>query len=460
MPYNDLREFIAKLEEEGEVVHIKAEVDVNYEVGAICHKAFAIDDPERRKALIFENPKGHDIPLAVNLLGTRKRMYLALETTPERFHREWVERSRNSIKPVLVDSGPCQEVVYTGDDVDLTKFSVPVWNEKDGGPYITLPCWITKDPETGWRNLGMYRAMVHDKKNLGIWADPHRHINMHWRKAFAKGESFPVAIAIGPDPAVTIATVARGGFGEDELALAGALRGAPVEVVKCKTVPLEVPATTEWVLEGWIKPDALKQEGPYGEAYGYYGESLMREYVEISAITHRKNAIHQACYLHRTPNEASYIRLPWEAEALVQYRGGGLLSINIIDSVAIVSIRKTSDGQGKIAAFGFLGTPAARTIKVVIVVDEDVSPYNLQDVMWAISSRCQPERAVEILKDITGSSIDPSMPVESKSTRSALLSKMIIDATKPVSLPFAEAVAPKKEALAKVEKEWEKYGIL
>jgi UbiD family decarboxylase len=459
MPYRDVREFIARLEQEGEIAHIKAEVDVNYELGAVCYKAFSIPDPEKRKALIFERPKGHNMPIAVNLLGTRKRMCLALDTTPEQFHRDWIERSRNSIKPALVESGLCQEQVYTGNEVDLTRFPIPIWNEKDGGPYITLPCWISKDQETGWRNVGMYRCQLHDSRTVGIWAGPYRHINMQWRKSFAKGESFPVAIAIGPEPIVTIVAVANSSYGEDELNLAGALRGSPVELVKCKTVPLEVPATSEWVLEGWIKPGAMKKEGPYGEAYGYYGESNTREYVEVTAITHRNNPIHQACYLHRTPNEASLIRLPWEAEVLSQYRAGGILKVNVIDSVAIASIRKNSDGQGKTAAMGFMGTQSARMIKVLIIVDEDVNPYNLQDVMWAISSRCQPERAVEILRDISTAGIDPSLSEESKRNKTSLTSKMIIDATKPVSRPFAEAVAPQKEALARVEKEWEKYGI-
>lgn len=460
MPYKDLREFIARLEQEGDVAHIKTEVDVRYEVGAVCHKAFTIPDPEKRKALIFEKPKGSKMPLAVNFLGTRKFMALALDTTAERFHRDWIERAKNSIKPVMVEKGVCQENVLTGSQVDTSVIPVPVWNEKDGGPYITLPCWITKDLETGWRNVGMYRCEVHDKNTVGIWADPHRHINMQWRKAHAKGKDFPVAIAIGPDPAVTIAAVARSGYGEDELNLAGALRGKPVELVKCKTVPVEVPANSEIVIEGWIKPGRLKHEGPYGEAYGYYGESNEREYVEITAITHRNNAIHQACYLHRTPNEATLLRLPWEADALVQYKTGGLVNVNIIDSVAVAAIKKTYDGQGKIAAMGFLGTPAARTVKIVIMVDEDVNPYSLQDVMWAISSRCQPERGVEILKDLTGAGIDPSMPEDSKKSKSALISKMIIDATKPVAKGFSEAVAPHPEALAKVEKNWEKYGIV
>ncbi|MBM2831434.1 MAG: hypothetical protein HW414_486 [Dehalococcoidia bacterium] len=459
MPYSDIREFIARLEQEGEIAHIKAEVDVNYELGAVCYKAFNIPDPEKRKALIFEKPKGHNVPIAVNLLGTRKRMCLALDTVPERFHGDWIERAKNSIKPVVVESGPCHEKVYTGNDVDLTKFPVPIWNEKDGGPYITMPCWFAKDPETGWRNVGMYRCQVHDRKTVGIWAGPYRHINMQWRKAFAKGENFPVAIAIGPDPVVTIATIANCGYGEDEMNLAGALRGKPVDLVKCKTVPLEVPSTTEFVIEGWIKPGHMKQEGPYGEAYGYYGESNMREYVEITAITHRNNPIHQASYLHRTPNEATFTRLPWEAEALVQYPTGGLISVNIIDSVAIASIKKTYDGQGKMSGMGILGTTSGRLLKVIIIVDEDVNPYNLQDVMWAISSRCQPERAVEIMKDISTAGIDPSISEEHKRDKTSLTSKMIIDATKPVSRPFAEAVAPQKEALARVEKEWEKYGI-
>ncbi|MFC1968085.1 UbiD family decarboxylase [Chloroflexota bacterium] len=460
MPYNDLREFIQRVEQEGELAHIKAEVDIEYEIGAVCHKAFFSEgDPEKRKALIFERPKGYEIPLAVNLLGTRKRMCMALETTPESFHRDWLERSARPIKPVIVDWGPCKENIFVGDEVNLFKFPIPIWNEKDGGPYITLPCWISKDPETGWRNSGMYRTQVHDKRTVGLWASPYRHISMQWRKAFAKGEGFSVAVAIGCDPVVTIATVARAGHGTDEVSLAGGLRGRPVELVRCETVPLEVPATAEWVLEGEIKVGALKQEGPYGEAYGYYGEALPREFMEVKAITHRNNPIHQACYLHRPPNEASFIRLSDEANIIAQCPVGGVISVNVLDSVTVASITKTFDGQAKMVGMGILGSTGGRQAKIMIVVDEDVNPHNLHEVLWAISSRCQPERDVEILKDISSVGIDPSMPEESKRLQTGLSSKMIIDATKPVRKPFSEAVAPKREVLERVEREWERYGI-
>jgi 2,5-furandicarboxylate decarboxylase 1 len=286
-----------------------------------------------------------------------------------------------------------------------------------------------------------------------------RHINTQWTKAFARGQDFPVAIAIGQDPTVIISAVANCTLGQDELDLAGALRGAPVELVKCKTVPLEVPATSEWVLEGWMRRGSTKQEGPFGEAYGYYGESLVREVIEISAITHRNSPIHQACYSYRSPNEQSSLRLRAESELLVQYPSGGLVKVNIIDTMAIASIRKRADGQSKIAAMGLLAAPEARPIKIVIMVDEDINPHNLHEVMWAVSSRCQPERGVEIIKDVSGSGIDPSLPEESKLTRTSLTSKMIIDATRPISKPFAEAVAPQREAMERVEKDWEKYGI-
>ncbi len=463
MPYKDLREFIRRLEEDDEVSRVKIEVDLNYEVGAICSKVMDMGGVGGSKALIFEKPKGYIIPLAVNLLSTRKRYCMAIDTNPEELDQEWAERTKNPLPPVMVEHGPCKENIFLGDEVDLFKLPIPIWNGKDGGPYITLPHHISRDPETGERNVAVYRAQVHDKTTIGIWANPSRHINIQWRKAHSKGESFPVAIAIGLDPSITLAATAAFLQGFDELAMAGALRGAPVELVKCETIPLEVPAAAEWVLEGVIRPNALKREGPFGEAAGYYGESYDREFIEVKAITHRNNPIHQACYVRRPPCETSILATPREAEIIRQCPLPGLVRFQHLEAasevVGVASIKKTFDGQGKMMGMAILGTPAAMVIKILIVVDEDIDPSNLDDVIWAVSTRFQPDLDLEVLKDVPSYPLDPSMPMESKRSGSNLASKMLIDATKPVRHLFAEAVAPQKEAMYRVNREWAKYGI-
>ncbi|MBI4332593.1 MAG: UbiD family decarboxylase [Chloroflexi bacterium] len=464
MPYRDLREFIARVEQEGELSRIKVEVDLAYEVGAICSRNYDLGGLEHSRALFFERPGGYTVPLVVNLLGTAKRYSMAIDTTPDRFTAEWARRTKNPIEPVLVKDAPCKENIHLGDEVDLLELPIPIWNEKDGGPYVTLPHHISKDPQTGQRNVGIYRSELHDRKTLGIWAATMRHINMHWRKAHARGESFPVAVAIGVDPTITLAANASFPHGTDELAMAGGLRGRPIEVVPCETIPLEVPATAEFVLEGEVRPNALRREGPFGEGAGYYGEIADLEFIEIKAITHRNNPIHQAAYLRRPPSEVLSLKRCWEAEAFSQCPLPGLLKLNFpeggcVGAIAIASIKKTFDGQGKMMGMGILGTQAGRSVKIVIVVDEDIDPFNLTDVLWAMSTRFQPERDLEVIKDVTGWALDPSIPMHSQELGTNLVSKMIIDATKPVKEPFPEVISPKKDVMEKVIREWQKYGI-
>jgi len=463
MPYKDLREFISKLEQDGELSRVKVEVDLNYEVGAVCSKNYDTGGLDGSKALLFEKPKGYSTSLAVNILGTRKRYCMAIDTTPENFIPEWMERTKNPIEPVIIDHGPCQENIHTGDDVDLSMLPIPIWNERDGGPYITLPHHISKDPETGQRNMSIYRSQVHDNKTIGIWAAPIRHIHMQWKKAHAKGDSFPVATVIGVDPALTLTATAPFTQGIDELAMAGALRGAPVEMVRCKTVPLEVPANAEWVLEGEIRPNAKRMEGPFGEGAGYYGGTTEREYIEIKAITHRNNPINQGAYLRKPPSEVLSLKLSWLVEAVRQCPLPGLVKLSMPEAgccsgIAVASIKKAYDGHGKMMGLALLGMAAGKLIKIVIVVDEDIDPDNWTDVMWAVTTRFQPERDVEIIKDVCAWALDPSLPAESRDVTD-LTSKMIIDATKPYKMPFAEVALPKKDVLEKVEREWGKYGI-
>ncbi len=465
MPYADLREFIDRVEREGELARVKAEVDLNYEVGAICHRNYDFGADNNSKALVFEKPKGYDTPLVVNLLGTYRRYAMAIDTTPENFTKTWKEKTANPIAPVMVKTGPCKENIHIGEEVNLFDLPIPIWNEKDGGPFITLPHQITKDPETGQSNLGMYRAQLHDKRILGIRAWSFRHINVQWRKAHSRGESLPVAVVVGVDPAITLASIGSFPYGVDELAMAGALRGKAIEMVRCETIPLAVPASAEWVLEGEVRPNSRRKEGPFGEAAGYYGGPADLEFIDIKAITHRNNPIHNAAYLRKPPSEEVTLRHCWEAEAFSQCSHlQGLLKLNFPQGgcnglIAIASIKKTFDGQGKMVGMGILGEQAGRSVKIVIVVDDDIDPFNMTEVLWAMATRFQPEQDADIIKVVSGFAMDPSIPMHSQESGTNLVSKMIIDATKPIRETFAEVISPKKDVLEKVKKEWAKYGI-
>ncbi len=459
MAYKDLRAFLARLEDEGHLARVKVDVDLKYEIGAVCRKVLDSSGP----ALFFERPGGYSVPLVTNSLGTRRRYALALHTTPDKVHQEWVSRTARPIPPTVVKTGPCKENILLGDEVDLFKLPIPIWNALDGGAYITFPCHISKDPETGERNCGMYRTMVHDRKTVGILAAPFRHISLH--RAKAPDKPFPVAIALGLDPAIHCATVAPFPQGTDEMAMAGALRGEPVEMVPCETIPLEVPACAEVVLEGEIPPAVTRVEGVFGEFTGYYGLRLPQPVIEIKAMTYRNNPIHQAVYEGRPPNEDSImLAVPLEAEMarLLPLPGLRQIYMSIGGSGAfnaVASIEKRFEGYGKMMGLAILGAWAGRQIKNLIIVDDDIDPSDPRQVEWALATRVQPHRDVEIIKVVLGSPLDPSLPESERASGAARTSKMIIDATRYDAKDFETVCSPKEEASAQVEKEWARYGI-
>jgi 2,5-furandicarboxylate decarboxylase 1 len=275
----------------------------------------------------------------------------------------------------------------------------------------------------------------------------------------------PVAIVLGSDPVVPIAAVAPVPYGRDELAVAGALRGKPLELVRCITIPLEVPASAEIVIEGELLPNVLREEGPFGEFTGYYGGHRgNRPTIRVKAITHRDYPILHAIYEGR-PQSGSYaiVAVPREAELLRQITlpgvkrahmspgGGGALH-------AVVSVDKPYEGFGKYVGLAVLGTTAGRGIKQVIVVDDDVDPADPTQVEWAVATRVQPHRDIEILSELPGIILDPSL--ERGDGRPPLTSKMIIDATRYDAKTFAPVCLPSADVMAKVEREWSRYGIV
>ena len=463
MVFADLREFLRCLEEQGELARVHVEVEKDHEIGAICRKVNDHAGP----GLLFEKVRGYSVPLACNLLGTKKRFAMALGTSDGALTEEWLRRtSLPPINPVLISRGACQENIFVGDGLDLLKmFPIPIWNELDGGPFITLPIVISRDPETGIRNAAMYRLQVHERNKLGILMAPYRHTEIHRGKASAEGRGLPVAIAIGTDPAVALAALAPLPFGVDEFAMAGALRGEPVEVVRCKTVDLEVPATAEIVLEGEILIGETKEEGPYGDFTGYYGAKVKRPVVEIKAITHRDRPIYQGLYNGRPPTEEQIIRgLPIEIDIARQCPLPGIKKINLTMGGCgafncVVSIEKKFEGYGKMIALAVLGTWGARFVKTLIIVDDDIDPFDWNQVEWALATRVQPHRDVEIIRDIVGCILDPSLPYQERQTGRSRTSKMIIDATKYDAAEFEVPCRPKQDVAEKVNREWAKYGI-
>lgn len=437
-------------------------MDLKYEVGAVCFNELrkGIND---NQALLFERFNGSSTPLAVNLLASPKRFLSALNLTSLRqWHSFWLEKTARPLDPVLEKKAPCQEVVC--DNVRLDKFSIPLWNGKDGGHYLTMACTISRDPETRRRNCAIYRMMVHEDWNsTGLLAPPYRHIAAHLAKASARGESLPVAVAIGVSPALIIAAASDFPYGVDEIAVAGALQGEPVAMTRCRTVPLEVPAHAEIIMEGIVTPGDEKEEGPFGEFTGYYsGGRSLRPVFRITCITHRNDPMAVGSYVGRPPQENALINaLTTEAEIIRQCPLPGVTDVHINPLGvlnAVVSIDPGHAAYARQIGRSILATPAGRRIKNITLVDDDIDPRDNDQISWGMAYRMRPERDVDIASGLVGVTVDPSLPEEERVSGTNRTSKMIIDATKKDAERTAEECLPQRAALERVESEWKKYS--
>jgi 4-hydroxy-3-polyprenylbenzoate decarboxylase len=465
MAYRDLREYLARLEEKGLLCHVTAEVDKDWELSAVCRHTFRSIPQEQRPALMFDKIKGSTIPLVIGILGGSREIYAtALDTTIDGIWDVW-QRGKTPIPPRVVESGCCQEVVYMGEDADLEMFPAPIWTVgEDPGPYHTSPFVISRDPETGVPNMGTYRVQVKSAQRAGIMIAPNRHMNFHIDKNEAVGRDTEVAIVLGTDPVVGLTSVSPFPYGVDELSAAGGIRGEAVDVVKCKTVDLLVPATAEIVIEGKIRCGAREQEGPFGEYAGYMGTGGNNPLFEVTCITHRKNPIYQAFLSQMPPSESSCIKsLGREMEIrrhLKNNLGLPVTDVYLTESSGaagrlIISLRKQNRFQPLKAILGAwsLGIAAG---KVTIVVDDDIDIRDSFWVEWALSFRMQPAEDVHIQRNTDPITLDPSQPQRDGKPH-PVSSRMGVDATRKHPYP-AMAVPPKRD-LDKVAKQWERYGI-
>lgn len=429
--YKNLREFVAALDKAGELIRIKTLVDPELEITEITDRVSKMRGPaEGRsatlcgggKALLFENVKGSSMPVLINAFGSNRRMAMAMggdtiESAAERIGEllaaakgvpaslsgkvkllgKLVDLSK--IPPKIVSHGPCQEIVKTGEAVKLSEIPILKCWPHDGGRFITLPLVITRDPDTGERNVGVYRMHVYDDRSTGMHWQTQKDGAAHSEKSRRRQKKLEVAVVIGADPATVFSGVVPLPYGVDELLFSGFLRNAPVELVKCKTINLEVPAESEIVLEGTVDPADLRAEGPFGDHTGVYTPVELFPVFRIQCVTMRKNPIYLTTIVGKPPMEDLYMGKAIERTFLpiLKKQIPELVDMNFpaegtFNNAVIVSIDKLYPHQAKKVAHAVWGLGQLSFTKVVIVVDKSVDVHDLSAVALAVFNNIDPKR--------------------------------------------------------------------
>ena len=481
--YRDLRGYLQLLESSGLLKRIKTEVDLKHEIGAICVRSLKMRGP----GLLFENIKGYEnMPLASNILSTTEQLAVAFgtETDEQRLYEIIQAGKADPVAPQVVEGGPCQEEVHLGDEVDVYEFPTPWWHELDGGQYIgTTAGVITQDPETGHINMGMYRVMIKDKNTLAlnirgpheVGEDPNkRGYGSHTQilKYESQGKSAPVALAIGMDPLleyVAAQSVNSAGVRHAEYGVAGAWRGSPTELVKCRTNDLLVPAWSEIVLEGEAQLNERTNEGPHGESQGFYGWNNQAFVMKVRCITHRKNPISYGliCRPHEdypkfmlSAGLRARIKEPSIKEVYVPEVGGGGMGLMAIVSA---TVRSQEDVDRVIEAIHSVKRESyiARKPRWLIIVDDDCDVRDWEDVMWRVAMGVMPDLNIKIGPRTDDIFHEPLADIfDNKS------SSVVVDATfrskqgkvkGREGFPSVNKIS--RELMSKIQARWKEYGL-
>ncbi len=465
MAHRTMREFLRVLEDKGLLRRISRPVDRLSEPAPLAKWMYQALPDEQRFGLFFEKVKGSDIPLVTAALGASTRAYAtALGVEPEGINDALVKAFRNPVAPVKVDKAPCQEVVISGRDLRMSYLPIPIWTPgKDKGPYITTNT-VTKDYDTGIQNMGVYRTMVRDETTLVSNLAPGRQGGHQVQTWLDKGKPAPVAWAIGAPPAVHLATVANLPYGTDEMTVAGGMMGAPVEMVRCKTIDLHVPAEAEIIIEGEIRPGEMDMEGPFGEFAGYMGAVEPRPVIHVTAITHRRNPIYYGYTSQMPPSESTTIQSLTNAGLILKMLRHDLSETSVTDvfidqtfggllAHAVVSMKPNYPGHAK--KLGRLVADMS-PLKRVTVVDIDVDVRDSTHVDWAMNSRYNPSRDTAIIDDVFfPMNNDPS--VRSMSSASTMGSKIVCDAT--LKVDAGTFSLPRKEIMMASLELWKEVGL-
>lgn len=459
----DLRSFLKDLEQQmpEDIVRIKKEISPRFEITAIQQH---LENDNRFPLVIFEkvqNLKGELSPFKVmsNVFATRQKCAVALGLSKDQWRMEtsleFAKRSTNLVKPIIVnkEEAPVKEVVKMGDELDLLDLPVITHHEMDGYPYLA-DAVIAADPDTGVYNSSHHRMIIAGKDESRIWMSP-RHLWNYYMRAQEKGQPLPIAHVLGHHPGFFLGSEALVSMETDEYEVIGGVLGEPLRLVPSEAYGnrLLVPADAEIVVEGEIVPNSRDAEGPFGEFTGYYGPQRWSPVVKIKAITYRKDAYYMNILVGHA-DTAILGGIPKEAGIYEEVKKSvpGVKAVHFPISGtcrfhAYISMEKRVDGEGKVAAIASL--PYHDELKHVIVVDSDVDPFNEREVMWAVATRVQAGDDVEIIRRVRGGSLDPSSYIH------AVGDKMLIDATKPVSRPYAERIRVPKDVMDRINlEEW------
>jgi len=487
MKYRDLRDFIALLEERGELKRIQHEIDPYLEMTEIADRTLKAGGP----ALLFENPKGHSTPVLANLFGTPERVALGMgqvdvaalrevgkllaylkEPEPpsgikDAFSKLPLLKKILSMSPKVLKKGPCQEVVIEGDDVDLYNIPIQTCWPGDVAPLVTWGLTITRGPHKKRQNLGIYRQQLLAKNKLIMRWLSHRGGALDFRE-FCKqnpGEKFPISVALGADPATILGAVTPVPDTLSEYAFAGLLRDSKTEVVKCLSNDLQVPAHAEFVLEGYLDPEEMAEEGPYGDHTGYYNEVDSFPVFTVTKITHRKNPIYHSTYTGRPPDEPAILGVALNEVfvPILQKQFPEIVDFYLPPEgcsyrMAVVTIKKSYPGHAKRVMMGvwsflrqFMYT------KFIIVCDDDVNARDWKDVIWAMTTRMDPVRDTTFVENTPIDYLDFASPV------SGLGSKMGMDATNKwpgeTDREWGVPIVMDESVVTRVDEIWNELGI-
>ncbi|HWO40195.1 MAG TPA: UbiD family decarboxylase [Candidatus Eisenbacteria bacterium] len=477
-PYEDLREFIATLETHGKLVRVRREINKDTELQPLVRWQFRGLPEEQRKGFLFENVtdskgrKYHSSVLVGGLASSEAIYSLGLKCAPDEVADRWIYAMDHPIAPVLIDSGPAQEEIHEGAALlskgGLQEFAVPISTPGfDNGPYITAGHWITKDPETGKRNVGNYRGLIKGANRTGLMTGTPQDLSLHWEKCRRLGKPLEVAVVIGTVPAVSYAATQKVPPDMDELALAGGLVGEPVKLIRCRTVDLEVPATSEIVLEGIIPTNYMEEEGPFGESMGYVDPRTLSTVFEVTCITHRKDPIWVSIISQVTPSESSKIKAMGMSTLVKRFlhkRGlDSVIDVYLMEPLVnlrpyvVVSLKKRNDREPWEAMQGVLDY-GDRVGKLIVAVDEDINIRDPVAVTWAITHRSQPHRDTKIVGDRPFGATPIGMVATHPSSRyDNCESSLLIDATRKADFPPLSL--PKREYMERARVIWEELGL-
>ena len=484
MNFKDIREFIEFLDKRGDLQRITTQVDADLEITEITDRIIKSGGP----ALLFENVTGSDTTVAINLLGTHQRTAWALgveniEELTARVRKllglaqgpptglmgkvralgDLVSVART--QPKTVRRAPCQEVVITGDDVDLNILPALKCWPQDAGRYITLPLVISRDPESGRRNVGIYRMQIYDRNTTGMHWQTHKGGAHHYRVGESQQiEKLEVAVALGGDPT----TIWSGSMplppDMDEFAIAGLIREEPVELVKCKTINLEVPAHAEYILEGYVTPGELRPEGPFGDHTGYYSPAEDYPVFHVTTITHRRNPIYPTTMVGRPPTEdffmgkaAERIMLPILQMALPEVVDMNMPAEGVFHNLLIVSMRKEYPGHAQKVMHALWGMGLLMLTKTIIIVDHDVNVQDTSEVAWRVTNNINPATDLTFAEGPIDD-LDHATPIPKFGSKVGIdaTSKGIVDGR---SREWPPDIVMSEEIKTLVDQRWKEYGF-